>query len=239
MDRTDDALFRRLFGVAVEPQTYRNVVYLLLAFPLGTLYFAAIVAGGAAGVGTLPILVGIPILASVLVFAVHLAALESRLADGLLGTDVDYETVQPDGETVVPYVKRLALDPKTYLAIGYLLSKFAIGIAAFTAVVTLAALSVSFAFAPLLYDLPGVAYQVGPWEIDTLARAVGLSVVGVAVAFPALHLLNVFAWVVGAYTEAMLGSARSDVDGPGGGSSGDAAAVPPSDTGEPAPGDDR
>lgn len=209
MTRTDDAPLRRLLGVVVDPQTYRNAAYLLLSFPLGVFYFTVLVSGGAAGIATIPILVGIPILAAVLVFATHLAELESRLADGMLGTDVAYVSPQPEGETIVPYVTRLARDPATYLAVGYLFSKFAIGVAAFTLLVTAAAVSVTFAFAPLLYDVPGVAYQVGTWEVETVAGAAGLSVVGVVGALATLHLLNLAAWLVGEYTEVVLGSATT------------------------------
>lgn len=217
MHETDDAPFRRLFGVVIDPQTYRNAVYLFLAFPLGVLYFTVLVAGGATGIATLPVIVGIPILAAVLVFATHLAALEGRLANGLLGTAVTYEPTQPDEETVVSYAIRVALDPKTSLGVGYLLSKFAIGIAAFTALVTSSALALSFAFAPLLYDLGGVSYQFGAWEVQTLSGAGVLSLVGVGLALATLHLVNLGAWVVGEYTEVMLGwdeASGSDTDGP-------------------------
>lgn len=203
---SDTEALRRLFGVVVDPQTYRNAAYLLLTFPLGLLYFTAIVSGGAAGVGTLPLLVGIPILVGVLAVVVHLAELEARLANGLLGTDVAYGAARPRNERLVPYLKRLVLDPRSYLATGYLLSKFAIGVAAFTALVTLASLSLSFAFAPLLYDLHWIDYQFGAWRPATLPEALGLAVIGVALGLATLHVVNLAAWLVGQYTEVMLGS---------------------------------
>lgn len=178
---------------------------LLLTFPLGVLYVTVVVVGAATGIGTLPILVGIPILAGVLVVVAHLAELESRLANGLLRTEVSYDDAQPAGETVVPYVTRLARDPKTYLAGVYLVSKFVIGIAAFTTLVTLATVAAALAFAPLLYDLPGAAYRIGAWQPETLSGAAGLSLVGVVLAFATLHLVNLAAWLVGEYTEVMLG----------------------------------
>ena len=44
---------RRLFGVIVQPQSYRNVAYLLLGLPLGTMWFTVLVTGVAVGVSML------------------------------------------------------------------------------------------------------------------------------------------------------------------------------------------
>ncbi|WP_436911816.1 sensor domain-containing protein [Halosimplex marinum] len=206
------AALGRFLGVVVDPQTYRNLTYLLLTFPLGVLYFTLIVTGGSAGLSLVPLLVGVPLLLAVLALAALLADFETRLARGLLGTDVTYETplrVRGEAEPV-EFAKRLALDPRSYLAVGYLLSKFAIGIAAFTILVTSATASGAFALAPVLYDRSGITYQMGPWSVETLPAALGVSATGVVLAVVSLHLCNGAAWVVGEYTDAMLGSADRD-----------------------------
>jgi hypothetical protein len=205
MTTTARSALGRFFGVAVDPQTYRNLAYLLLTFPLGILYFTVLWGGGAAGVSTIPILVGIPILVAVLAVAVYLADLESRLARGLLGTDVTYETPQPGDETLGEYVKRLALSPRSYLAVVYLLSKFIVGLASFIALTFASVLSTVLVLAPVLYSRPGVSYQFGVTTIETLPAALGASAVGVLLAFVSLHLFNVAAWALGEYTEVMLG----------------------------------
>lgn len=202
----------RFLGVVLDPQTYRNLAYLLLTFPLGILYFTVIVSGGSAGLSLIPLLVGAPVLVGVLALAPALADVETRLARGLLGTDVTYETPLRAGDEagIGEFVKGLVLDPRSYLAVGYLLSKFVIGIAAFVALVTSAAVSAAFAVAPLLYDRPGVTYQVGAWSVETLPVALGLSAAGVLFALVSLHLFNGAAWLVGEYTEVMLGSTHRD-----------------------------
>jgi len=205
MTTTIRSALGRFFGVAVEPQTYRNLAYLLLTFPLGILYFTVLWGGGAAGVATIPILVGVPILVAVLAVAVTLADLETRLARGLLGADVAYETPQPGDETLGEYVKRLALDPRSYLAVVYLFSKFVVGLASFIALTFASVLSTVLVLAPVLYNRPDVSYQFGVTTIETLPAALGASVAGVLVAFVSLHLFNVAAWAVGEYTEVMLG----------------------------------
>jgi hypothetical protein len=205
MTTTARSALGRFFGVAVDPQTYRNLAYLLLTFPLGILYFTVLWGGGAAGVATIPILVGIPILVAVLAVAVTLADLETRLARGLLGADVASETPQPGDETLGEYVRGLALDPRSYLAVVYLFSKFVVGLASFVALTFASVLSTVFVLAPVLYNRPGVSYQFGVTTVETLPAALGASVVGVLVAFVSLHLFNVAAWALGEYTEVMLG----------------------------------
>ena len=198
---------RRFFGVAVEEQTYRNLAYLALTFPLGVLYFTLIWGGGSVGVSTLPIVVGAPILVAVLAMAVAVADIESRLARGLLGADVSMETQCPSEETLTEYAKRLVLSPRSYLAVVYLLSKFAIGIAAFVALVTAGTLSAVMTAAPLVYNHPETTYNFGPNVIvDTLPEAMVVSVVGVLLAFVSLHAFNLAARALARYTELLLGS---------------------------------
>ena len=60
------ALATRLFGVGFRRETYANLAYLLARFPLGIAYFTVLITGLSLGVGLVPIVVGIPILAGVL-----------------------------------------------------------------------------------------------------------------------------------------------------------------------------
>ncbi len=52
------------FGVIARPQSYINIFYLLLAFPLGIAYFVFLVTGISVGASLIIIWVGIPILGS-------------------------------------------------------------------------------------------------------------------------------------------------------------------------------
>jgi len=201
---------RRFFGVVAEAQTYRNLAYLALTFPLGLLYFTLIWGGGSAGVGTLPILIGAPILVAVLAMAVAVADIETRLARGLLGADVSMDTPDPSEEPLTEYAKRLVLSPQSYLAVVYLLSKFVIGIAAFVALTFAATLSAVLTATPLLYGQPGVTYNFGPnVVVDTLPEAMALSVVGVLLGFVSLHVFNLAARVLARYTEVLLDSGEA------------------------------
>ena len=59
----DSSLLRRFVGVVAEPQSYRNLAYLLLGLPLGTLWFTLIVTGVSVSISMLVVaLLGIPML---------------------------------------------------------------------------------------------------------------------------------------------------------------------------------
>jgi hypothetical protein len=51
----------RYFGVVAREETYLNLIYLMLAFPLSIVYFTFLVTGLSVGFGTLIIWIGIPI----------------------------------------------------------------------------------------------------------------------------------------------------------------------------------
>ena len=53
---------RGFFGVMTWRQSYLNIVYLILGFPLGLAYFVFYVTGGALGIGLLIVTVGAAIL---------------------------------------------------------------------------------------------------------------------------------------------------------------------------------
>ncbi len=72
------------FSVVIEPQSYLNILYLLLSFPLGIAYFVFLVTGISLGFGLAIIWLGIPILALVLAASWVLYQFERLLAIHLL-----------------------------------------------------------------------------------------------------------------------------------------------------------
>lgn len=102
-----------------------------------------------------------PVVVAVLALARGLAAFESRLARGPVGAKLSYGPPASGDLTVVECAKRLTLDPRRYLAIGYLLSRLVVGIAAFAMLIASPSISAAFAAAPVVYDCPGVGYEIG------------------------------------------------------------------------------
>lgn len=143
-----------------RPQTYLNLLYLLLAFPLGTLYFVFLVTGFSLGFGLLVIAVGVPILLLVLAASHVFAAFERATTRHLLAVEIDSPDYPfLDGEGGVDGARLLVFGIETYAAICYLFLKFVIGIVSFVLLTTMLTTSVVLLLTPLYYDQPNV--QVG------------------------------------------------------------------------------
>lgn len=206
------SLSSRVLGVVTDEQTYRNVAYLLSRFPLGIAYFVTFVTGITLGVALIPLVVGIPILGTVLGLAPYLAAFEASLARRFLGIEVSIDPPDPDEQPLVPYLKATMTNPATYVLVAYLLATFGIGIGLFVLVVTLVVLAVSLAVAPLTYWLPWTQYKlgtidalgVGPIVVDTLPEALLASVVGITLGIASLHLFNGLARGLGRFLQLLL-----------------------------------
>ncbi len=209
-----------LVGVPVRAQTYRNLVYLALAFPLGLAYFVGLSVGLSLGVGLAITWFGIPILLATLAGATLLARFEAELSNRLLGTDVRTHSLDASGG-VLAATKRLVTDARTWLDAAYLVVKFGLGIVSFAALTTLGSLSGSLLAAPLTYSsnfyvgLRVWNLTVGPLEsgrlvVDTLGEALGVALLGVVVAIASLHVLNALARLSGSITEALLDVESSD-----------------------------
>src|ERR687894_661399 len=111
--RVSLAALTRLASVAWDPQSYRNLLYLLLALPLGIAYVTVLAVGLSAGAGLAVILVGLVLLLAT-VFALRaMAAVERLLARRLLRV-----TTPPpiEGGIDLPWRQRIQLwlrDPVT------------------------------------------------------------------------------------------------------------------------------
>jgi hypothetical protein len=100
---------RSVFGVPLRLQTYRNLLYLVLAFPLGLAYFIFVSVGVSLGIGLAITVIGIPILLVVLAISTGLARFEREVAAILLGVTIETpESSTPD--TLVERAKRLVID---------------------------------------------------------------------------------------------------------------------------------
>ncbi len=214
MESLKNALVK-FFGVAVRGQTYLNALYLLLAFPLGIVYFVFLVTGLSVGVPLIIIWVGLLILVAVFAGWYGLAGFERWMAIGMLRVDIPPMTRQDLSEKSLWQKFTATLgNPVTWKGLVYLLAKFPLGIFSFVVLVTL--LSVSFALltTPFYYQWVSPSYTITmngatwyqPWIIDTLGEALLVSLAGVFVTLISLHILNGLAWVSGQFARIMLGN---------------------------------
>jgi hypothetical protein len=199
----------RFFAAPIQARSYTNLLYLATAFPLGLAYFIFLVVGLSLGVGLSIVWVGIPILALVLGGSWGLAALERQMAIHLLGARVPPMTpATPAAEGFWKQVGAFLTNPVTWKGMGYLIVKFPLGVATFTVVVFLMALSGGLLTAPFFYQWNDWGIQMGAWQVDTLGEALLCSALGVIVALISFNLLNALAGVWRGLASVMLGSER-------------------------------
>ena len=212
-----DAL-AQFIGVPFQRQTYRNLAYLLLAFPLGIAYFTVITTGLSTGLSLVVTLLGIPIIVGTLAVTLGIGSFEAQLAGWLLDVDVnrsapDVELAFSSIDEIIATTKRVVTTPATWTGLLLVGLKFVFGIVAFTAVVTTGAISIALLSLPLFYDASGVTYTLGPYVVDTFAEAVVGSGCGVVLLLVSLHVLNGLARFGGFLTNALLGGSKPAVTG--------------------------
>ncbi|MFC4408188.1 sensor domain-containing protein [Haloarchaeobius iranensis] len=220
--RTSSSLLGRIFGVAVDRQTYRNALYLLLRFPLGIVYLTVFVTLLSVGVSLVPLLVGVPILAGVLAVAGYVGVIEAALLRTLVGREAAWTPTSPNDTPIVPYLKQVATEPHNYLFLILAFVSFVTGNTLFVALVVWFALSLSFVIAPAVYRVEGVQYfnVAGPVDlgivtvtesqliVDTLPEALLVSLVGIVSTVIGLHLVNLTTRVYADITAAVLSTSE-------------------------------
>jgi hypothetical protein len=190
------------FRAVGRGQTYLNLLYLLVvALPLGVLYFVFLVAGISLGIGLAVIFVGLFILLGVMAGARGLAAAERGLISGMLGAPVEAPPAPAREGGLWRRAGALMGDPGTWKSMLYLLLRFPLGIFSFSVAVSLVAVSLALIAAPLYYLAPTL-----PWYspeqfvvgngvpvsaiLDTPLKAALLTVLGLMVGFLSLHAMN-------------------------------------------------
>lgn len=230
------ALLWRFFRVPVRLQTYANLLYLSALFPVGMTYFVGFTVGFSLGVGLAVLLVGIALLVALVYLTRELTALERWVADRVLAVEVPTGSVDADEPPLsdpIAHLKYVFISVSTWKGLVYLVSKLALGIGAFTLLVSLGTTSLSLVFVPLYYDDVNVGvhpisgemsaspsiefalqtwqigltipFRVTTWYVTTLPEALAVSAVGVLAVICSLHICNFAARAAGWYASLLLG----------------------------------
>jgi hypothetical protein len=195
----------RLFGPIIQPQTYYNLAYLLLAFPVGTAYFILIVTGLSLGAGLAITLIGVPVLLATLVAVRACAAFERSLTNALLGASVPPIPIMPAAVSgILPRVKALITSRRTWKDLCYLLLEFPIGILTFTFALVLITVPPYLLFLPIYYRWTDFYYA--PYHrVNSLADALFFVPIGALLIPIALHAINGMAALYRTFARALLG----------------------------------
>jgi hypothetical protein len=185
----------RIFGPVVHAQTYRHLLYALVSFPLGILYFVSMITGLSVGIGTAIIVIGFVILALTLGVARIFARLERELAKALLGATFEQRPPYPR------HWRAVLRDRRSWTAVVYLILRFPVSVAGFvTSVLMLAAVPVMAA--PVLYMF--VPIIVGVERVATSEEAMLVSLFGCILFLAAAHAVNGIAAVSRRLSVALL-----------------------------------
>lgn len=223
---------RGFLAAPVRPQTYRNLAYLLLAFPLGIAYVVFVSVGLSLGVGLSVLVVGVPILALTVAGALVVGGVERRLTAWLLDVDVPGRT-DVDGEGWRGRLWELVTDGPTWGAVVYLPLKFVVGTVALVLTMNALVTGVALLLVPLYYTEPGLyvgvvtdrpvelhpalhlgwnrllvgletVVTIDAWRVQSLPEALAVAAVGVLLLLAGLSVLNWLARAHGWLTGRLL-----------------------------------
>jgi hypothetical protein len=205
-------LSRRIVGVVVDAQTYRNIAYLLAGLPLGIAWLAVLVSGVAVGASLVVVaLVGIPLLLAMWYMVRAAANAERAVADRLLGGRRPLAPWSPPYHGN-PWVRLRAMsaEPDRWRELRFLLARFPVGVATFTVAVTALATSAAVAFSPIACRLDNDR-EFGSWKYSTTVERFADSAwswlmlpLGLVMMLTALHGLNAIARACGRWTTRAL-----------------------------------
>ena len=199
----DRDLLDVLFGPATDARTYLKLLYLLLGFPLGIVYFIFLIFGLSLGVGLAIIFVGVPILIGVFFACSGLGSFERLMAQSMLHLSIPPPPRPAPAPGVWAKLKSLFGNPATWKSQFYLLVKFPFGVAAFVVLITAFSLSVGLILAPLTYST--LSMDFGFYQVNSKDEATVCCLVGVVLLLVSFHLVNGLAFVWGRFAQLMLG----------------------------------
>ncbi len=179
-------------GVLAHRQSYLNIVYLLLSFPLGVFYFVFLVTGLSLGIGLSVVGIGLIVLLLMLAAIRGLAAWERMLGDWLLGVEIPQPDPRPEA-TRHPLIalKKYVTDSYTWKSLFYLLVKFPMGIISFVLAMFLLGLTATLLLAPVLYHY--VQFHVFLWRVMAADEALICFALGLVLGLLSVHLMNLVA----------------------------------------------
>ncbi|MBA2285993.1 MAG: sensor domain-containing protein [Ktedonobacteraceae bacterium] len=214
--------------------TASNMLYLLLSFPLGLIYFILLVVGLSVGLGTVILWIGIPLLLLILAGIQAMAAMERDLAGHLLHVYIPGPLPRTDAQRGFRgWARKTLRDPLTWKGLLYVFIKFPLGIISFCLVVTLLTTAFALVLEPLAYLLnvsidgllhsqhvssnswmPFVGWFSDVYDPMAMLRSFLGIPAGIVLMFVSLYLLNGLASISGALAQVMLGPGYEQVAHP-------------------------
>jgi hypothetical protein len=208
----------QFLGVVAAGQTYKNLLYLFLAFPLGIVYYTILIFGFAMGLALSVLVVGLGILVVTVIGLRYIASFERSLANRLLDTDIGRpDDVEKSGDGIVATAKAYLRASSTWRGLGFVFLKFWLGILSFILLVSFLGTGLELLVLPVY---PGGVFnvEVGGWVVaetfETTSQRLLAVPVGAVLSVVALHILNAFAGANASIAESLLGPKDAEVSQP-------------------------
>jgi two-component system, OmpR family, phosphate regulon sensor histidine kinase PhoR len=201
-----------IFHIAQDRQSYLNILYLLVSFPLGLTYFVFLIPGIVVGMSTL-FLIAVFMLPLIITIWQHLAAFERQMAIQWLHIAIPLMSYpSPKQMTRWQRLQAQLTNSMTWKTLAYLLLKFPLGIFSFVITIVLLVFSVGITIVTLTIGLLTTPFfilfimlqdvsHVKEW----LQRYLLFALTGFGIYLITLHLLNGLTFVYGQFARVMLG----------------------------------
>jgi two-component system, OmpR family, phosphate regulon sensor histidine kinase PhoR len=201
-----------IFDVAQDKQSYTNMLYLLVSFPLGLAYFVLLINAMVLGIAT-TFLIAIFLLPLFITIWRNLAAFERRMAIQWLHVDIPPMSYSsPKQLTYWQKLQAQLTNSMTWKTLAYLLLKFPLGLFSFLITIVLLVLSIGISAvtfsiwlltAPffILFFLLQNKSHMKEW----LQRYLWFALSGFGFFLLTLNLLNGLTYVYGQFARVMLG----------------------------------
>ncbi|MGH2632455.1 MAG: sensor domain-containing protein, partial [Tepidiformaceae bacterium] len=202
---------QRYYGVCARPQTYLNLLYLVLGLPLGIAYFVSLVTFISVSAGLAITLVGIPLLVVAMYYWCVVAQVERAQSNVLLGTRINSLQFGPRTGRFWERngIKARLKSGLTWRSLIWLLFRFPQGVATFVLAVVLVSVPLWMITLPLTATLGGGA-DFGVWQIDTVQKGMIFVVPGLLLLPLCLYVCNGAARISGTVTTLFLNSPGAD-----------------------------
>ena len=206
---------RRVLGVVAQRDSYRNIAFLLLGLPLGTVWFAVLVSGISVAASMLVVaLLGIPMLVGLWYVTRAFANVERSVATALLDQRLPRVRMNaPHRGNLWVRLRTMTGDRDRWRELGYLMLRFPVGVATFTAAVAAIATPFLVAYAPIVARRDEQPF--GDWALSSRMEDVASSSpwswllvpLGLVMLIASFHLMNAMARVCGRWANAWLTAA--------------------------------
>jgi hypothetical protein len=195
------------FKVIAQGQTYLNILYLLLSYPLGILYFVFLVTGISLGFGLIITIIGIPILFGILLLWRVFGDFERKLTEIMLNIDIPCKK-KKQPKRFWKKIEKILSDSYTWKSLVYLFIKFPIGIISFVLLTVCITVPLSLISTPFIFHLFKLGIlngNLGPFAfMQTYWFAILIGIIGIFLLFVSLHIFNGLAKVFGLLAKYML-----------------------------------